>query len=199
MLTPEQKEQGSAEWLALRRTKITGTDAPIIMLENPWTTPMELWRRKLGLDPEPFVNQDMLRGKELEPLARAWYEKNSGIRMSPDVVLNPEYPFMMASLDGISVDGGRILEIKCPNDKTYNHIQRGGHPPRYYRSQIQHCMACTQAVCCDFMCYRIDDGVESAFIYRVERHQPTIEYMIDREEWFYKHLINMTEPIEEYE
>ncbi len=34
--------------------------------------------------------------------------------MFPKVVLHPAHDWMMASLDGIDLDGNSIVEIKCP-------------------------------------------------------------------------------------
>ena len=53
----------------------------------------------------------MLTGTELEPPARAAYEAPTGLVMQPLVLVDGDYS---ASLDGITLDGERILEIKCP-------------------------------------------------------------------------------------
>ena len=53
----------------------------------------------------------MLRGTELEPAARAAYERLTGLTMQPLVMVDGEYP---ASLDGLTLAGDRLVEIKCP-------------------------------------------------------------------------------------
>ena len=56
----------------------------------------------------------MLRGTQLEPQAREAYEQLTGHVMQPLVLVEGDYS---ASLDGITFDGGLMLEIKCPISK----------------------------------------------------------------------------------
>ena len=65
----------------------------------------------------PQVNAAMVRGTELEPAARAAYEVRTGAVMQPLVMRDGPYS---ASLDGITLDGGLILEVKCPFHLSYN-------------------------------------------------------------------------------
>ena len=39
------------EWLELRKAGIGSSEVATIVGLNPWETPYQLWRRKLGLDP----------------------------------------------------------------------------------------------------------------------------------------------------
>lgn len=50
------------------------------------------------------------RGTDLEPAARATYEQTDRRVMQPLVVVDGEYS---VSLDGMTLAGERILEIKC--------------------------------------------------------------------------------------
>lgn len=77
---------------------------------SPWITPYQLWQLKLGLSTQE-VTKAMQRGTELEPVARAAYERQTGRIMRPLVVVDGEYS---ASLDGITLGGERIVELKCP-------------------------------------------------------------------------------------
>lgn len=56
-------QQGSAEWLALRRTKITASDAGVITQLNPWKTPRDLFFEKYGFI-EIIENEAMRRVQE---------------------------------------------------------------------------------------------------------------------------------------
>jgi hypothetical protein len=53
----------------------------------------------------------MLHGTRLEAAARVAYEQLTGNVMQPLVLVEGDYS---ASLDGITLNGGLILEIKCP-------------------------------------------------------------------------------------
>lgn len=188
--------QGSESWKSKRRSCVTSTDAPIIMGENPWTTPIQLYRRKLGLDPEPELNDDMRRGMLLEPQARACASTLFG-PLEPDVVFHKEHPFLMASLDAISPCGKYLVELKCPKISKYKQIDKQG-VPLYYKGQLQHALACTGLDHMFFFCYW-NEPTPIYISIVVERDDEYIERMIERERWFYKCLINFEEPIEIYE
>ncbi len=49
-------EQGSAEWLALRRKMRTASETATVMGCNPYQTPLELARQKRQLDPPTEKN-----------------------------------------------------------------------------------------------------------------------------------------------
>ena len=102
--------QGSPEWHAHRRTYRNESETPAVLGVSPWLTPYQLWQQKLGLV-QPEVNAPMLHGTQLEPAARAAYEARTGLVMQPLVLVDGEYS---ASLDGLTLGGDRILEVKCP-------------------------------------------------------------------------------------
>lgn len=150
--------QGSCEWLAWRRTTITATDAGVIMDCNPYCDAMELRLRKLGLIPEKECSAAMTRGQEMEPIARDHYHKNNLDQIfTPAVVESSEYPFLGASLDGITDDEKSILEIKC-GEKSYK-MAENGEIPEYYKCQIYHQLICTRAEICYYFCFNGKDGI----------------------------------------
>src|SRR5207244_2786888 len=100
--------QGSPEWHEHRRTHRNASETPVLLGLSPWQTPYQLWQAKLGLI-EQEVTAAMHHGSELEPVARAAYERQTGHVMQPLVVVDGEYS---ASLDGATLDTGRIVEIK---------------------------------------------------------------------------------------
>src|SRR5207249_3919639 len=124
----------------------------------PWTTPYQLWQLKLGLI-EQEVNPAMQRGTELEPVARAAYEKQTGRVMQPLVVVDGEYS---ASLDGMTLGGERIVEIKAPfkgRDSTLWKTVEGGRVPECYQWQVQHQLLVTGAALADVFVFDGTDGV----------------------------------------
>jgi len=102
--------QGSPEWHEHRRTHRNASETPVLLGLSPWQTPYQLWQVKLGLL-EPIVTPAMRHGSGLEALARAAYERRTGHVMQPLVVVDDKYS---ASLDGMTLGGKRIVEIKCP-------------------------------------------------------------------------------------
>lgn len=176
--------QGSADWLALRKTKITASDASVIMGVNPWVSPLKLYNEKMGLSEPREKTFAMQRGNDLEEPARQCFEKKTGLTVFPRVVFHPENDWMMASLDGISLNEKHIVEIKCPLKFSLN-------IPDHYFAQIQHQLACTEL---DMCYYFVFDGTDGQFV-EVNRDQQYIESLIKKENEFYQCIVNKTSPI----
>ena len=129
--------QGSAEWHQHRRSHRNASETSAVLGISPWMTPYQLWQIKLGLV-EPEVTPAMLHGTQLEPQARGAYEALTGHVMQPLVLIDGEYG---ASLDGITLGGERVLEIKCPlrgRDSTLWKSVADGVLPEHYQLQVQH-------------------------------------------------------------
>ena len=176
--------QGTPEWLALRKTKITATDASVVLGMNPWKTVEQLYRDKTE-DVPSFTNASMERGTRLETVAREYYSKKTKREMNPTVLIKD---WAMASLDGISSDG-RIVEIKCPGEKVHR-MALEGTIPGYYYPQMQHQMYVADAGEVDYMSF---DGVEGVII-TVERNEAFIKEMVEKEKAFYDCLQAKTPP-----
>lgn len=129
--------QGSPEWHQRRLTHRNASETAAVLGESPWTTPYQLWQERTGrLRRE--VSAAMAHGTRLEPLAREAYEQLTGNVMEPLVLVDGEYS---ASMDGITLDGGLGLEIKCPikgRESTLWAEVSGGHLPTHYYWQVQH-------------------------------------------------------------
>lgn len=177
--------QGSQEWLQLRKTKITATDAPVIMGESPWKKAITLYHEKINEDFVCDQNENMKRGTELEPYARLSFILDTGIDVSPRVIVKD---WAMASLDGISTCGKHVLEIKCLGKKGHELAAEGKIHP-YYKGQLQH-----QMWLCDVssMFYYSFDGINGILI-DVKRDDFYIDLMIQQEKLFYECLINRDE------
>ncbi len=151
-------EQGTDEWLQWRRSILTASDASSILDVNPYCDAMELRLRKLGFIPDNECTPAMKRGQEMEPIARDHYHSiNKHQNFTPAVVESSEFPFLGASLDGITDDGKCILEIKC-GEKSYK-MAENVEIPDYYMSQIQHQLICTRAEICYYFCFNGEKGI----------------------------------------
>lgn len=182
-------EQGTPEWLEFRRTRIGASDAPIIMGESPWCTPHQLWERKLGLTDEQEVTYAMQRGLDVEDEVRRLYHNEKEIQVEPAVLTHKEYPWMIASLDGINEAGTRIIEIKYPNAKDHAVAAEGKVPDKYYW-QLQHQMAVAEVEYMDYVSYSPID----MHIVTIARCDDAVERMIAAEKAFYSNMMSMTEP-----
>lgn len=128
--------QGTAEWHAHRAQSRNASETPAVLGVSPWQTPYQLWLLRTGRAKQE-VTFPMRRGTELEPAARAAYERQTGHIMEPLVLQEGEYS---ASLDGITLDGGLILEVKCPVKGRASELWQSvasGVLPEHYRWQVE--------------------------------------------------------------
>ncbi len=179
--------QGTPEWLAFRKTKITATDACIIMGVSPWKTRRQLYDEKTAeILPDFYMSDAMRRGLELEPIARSLYSIQAGVCVEPRVIVND---WSMASLDGISDCGKFLVEIKCPGEKDHT-LALAGKVPDHYYPQLQHQMYVCNV---QLMHYYSFDGTDGVIV-EVLRDDKYIEKMIAEEYKFYMCLIEKTPP-----
>jgi hypothetical protein len=113
-------EQGTPEWFAIRKMKMTASEAQAIAANGKG---LETYIRNLMKDSyssaekEHFTSKDTERGNELEPLAREIYELTTG-RTVQQVGFIEYDEFVGFSPDGlVDEDGG--TEIKCLNDEKH--------------------------------------------------------------------------------
>jgi putative phage-type endonuclease len=160
MSTIVRMAQGSPEWHEHRRKYRNASETAVVLGLSPWLTPYQLWQVKLGLL-VPEVTPAMRRGSELEPAARAAYERQTGRVMQPLVVVDGEYS---ASLDGMTFRGERIVEIKCPirgKESTLWNTVGAGRLPEHYQVQVQHQLMVTKAEAADVFVF---DGAEGILL-----------------------------------
>jgi predicted phage-related endonuclease len=92
-------------------------------------------------------------------VARAAYERQTKRVMQPLVVVDGEYS---ASLDGMTLGGERIVEIKCPvkgRDSTLWKTVEAGRLPEHYQVQVQHQLLVTEAAVADVYIFDGSEGI----------------------------------------
>jgi len=132
-----QLTQGSQAWLDYRRTMRNASETAAVLGVSPWCTPYQLWLQKTGRA-QTKANAAMQRGTDLEPAARLAYETETSNIMQPLVLQDGPYS---ASLDGMTLEGDLILEIKCPyqgQDSALWREVKAGYVPDHYAAQVQH-------------------------------------------------------------
>ena len=174
-------KQRSKSWLDWRRTKITASDAPIIMEMSPFKTPFQLLDEKLSCYESP-QNKYMKRGNELEPIALQAFEKETGLVMFPAVGVH-ETEWIAASFDGVTIEEDAIVEIKCPGKKDHACALDGKIAEKYI-AQLQHQIYVSGL---SFSYYFSFDG-EKGVILEVKRDEEFIEKMIAKETDFWNIL-----------
>lgn len=92
------------EWLEARKSGIGSSEVGTIVGLNPFETPLQLWRRKLGIDPPQEENFAMKAGHYLEDaVSRFWQDETNRdvIKASAGdwLIQCNEKPFMQVSPD----------------------------------------------------------------------------------------------------
>jgi putative phage-type endonuclease len=177
-------KQGTQKWLNWRHSGIGASDASTIMNENRFKSPDELLHEKKNkIDIEE--NEKMQKGKDLEPIARTVYQKNTKIMVQPICIQSILYPWLIASLDGISSDYKKLVEIKC-GESAYNQAAKN-IIPNYYFGQLQHQLMVTGLNSLDYWCYWPG---EMGILIRVNRDNSYIKKLFKQEEKFYQSMKN---------
>ena len=189
MSTTLQLVQGSPEWLAHRLKYRNASETPAVLGVSPWTTPYQLWLERTGRA-HVQVNAAMKRGSELEPAARAAYEKLTGFVMEPLVLVEGDYS---ASLDGITLAGDLVLEIKCPMRGRSSALWQAAEArelPENYFWQVQHQLMVAGAALAHVFVF---DGTEGALL--EQKPQPE-RWETIRRDWdaFWKFITQDTAP-----
>lgn len=189
MSTIIQLKQGSPEWLAYRLTMRNASETAAVLGLSPWTTPYQLWLLKTGRK-EQAVTPAMQHGMSMEPAARAAYEVQTGNIMQPLVMQDGVYS---ASLDGITLDGDLIVEIKCPvrgHDSTLWKEVANGAVPGHYAVQIQHQLMVSGAKQAHFWVF---DGAQG-LLRTIERDETAMQQVREGWGWFQGFLDGDTPP-----
>ncbi len=186
--------QRSESWLELRRKFIGSSDVAALLGVSPWKTIFDVWQEKCGTDTiEPVKNPWMQRGIDLEDEALRAFELATGFLMSPAVLFSEKHPFMMASLDGLSIDGDAAVELKCPGEKDHLHCVYVGIPEKY-TPQLQHQIEVTGLDKIYYMSYRPEHPTAIS-IREVPRDQAYIDKLIEVERRFYEgHMLTGIPP-----
>lgn len=186
-------QQGSAQWLDVRRGKITASRIADVMdrlkkggegaSRRNYRTEL-LAERLSGRSEEHYVSPEMDWGSEFEPHARAAYEIANDVMVDTvGFILHSKMDFAGASPDGlVGSDGG--LEIKCPKTTTHLKWLQAGTVPEEHQAQCLWNMACAERSWWDFMSYdpRMPEGLR-IFIVRMDRDEARIseiEHEVER-------------------
>lgn len=134
------------DWLHLRSKGIGGSDASIICGLNKYKSPVELWVEKTGMVETKEAGEAAYWGTLVEPLIREEFSRRTGfeVGIEESMLQYPEYPFMLAIVDGILIHpeyGGCIFEAKTLSVFRTDELEDS--IPKEYQLQVQPYMAVT--------------------------------------------------------
>lgn len=163
----ENKDNGMREaWLKWRNTGVGASDASIIMGVSRFKDWEGLIVEKTIGNTEEINSFIIDRGNKIEFQVRMFFEKHKKQSFQPMNVESIDFPFIKASLDGISEDEKSILEIKLLSSVNPDRVNteaegykkwlaaRNGTVPKEYVPQLQHQLFVTGAEVCFFVGYK---------------------------------------------
>ena len=169
-------EQGTEEWLAARCGIPTATGISNIVTPTgkksgsylPYLA--ELIAESIEGLKENYKSEEMARGNELEPFARAAYEFETGnaVVQVGGVYLNADKDLMI-SPDGLIPNLRKGLEIKCPQMKTHIKYLLQGGVPQEYLIQVQSALWVTGYETWDFVSYCPEYYKQPFYLFTAQR------------------------------
>lgn len=147
-------EQGTPEWFSIRKGKATASHAQAIGNNGKG---LETYINEVvseyfsSAEKEQYSNIHTERGNELEPVARSMYELMNNVEV--EQIGFCEYnEFVGGSPDGLIGEEG-MIEIKCPDDKTYFNVLMEEKIDSAYDWQCQMNMLILERKYCDLIFY----------------------------------------------
>jgi putative phage-type endonuclease len=133
-----------AQWLALRKQGIGGSDAAAALGLSKWTSPLALYYDKTSPEINDEDNERFEWGRRNEAtIADGFATRNPDfvVENLPVMLRSSRHPFMLVNIDRFltGADGEHTF-LECKNvDARSAHEWKDG-PPLQYRLQVQHAM-----------------------------------------------------------
>ena len=191
----ETENLSREEWLRYRKRGIGGSDVAAILGISKWNSAISLWLDKTNQTNEPVEeNEAMQWGTIMEPIIRNHFAVVTGktVVEVKAMLQHPEYPFMLADVDGLTTDdegNPAILEIKTASE--YKKSEWENDIPSYYQTQVQHYL-CVTGVQKAYVAVLI--GGNSFKVYEVDADAEIQSMLIAVEKNFWNKVQNMIRP-----
>lgn len=184
-------DQRTSEWGDWRKLGIGASETAQVLNKSPFGSSQNLWELKTDRRPAIKMNPAMLKGQQDEPAALEAYEELTGQVMSPQCAEHDTYSFIRASYDGITSDGKKAVEIKCPGVKTHQ-MAIDGNIPEYYLIQMHQQMLVADIQEIDFFSYYKEwpDVTKRGILITVQRSEILINEIIAACTEFWDHVQN---------
>lgn len=175
--------------------KIGGSDIGIILGMNPYVTPTDLYRQKIGEVPPFEGNEHTQAGEVMEGAIADLYTLRTGrrVRRSNITHAHPVHDFLTANIDREVVGERRIVEIKNVGRHA---AKQWGEPgtdeaPPWYLMQAHHYMLVLDYPAADIVAYF---GGGDLGVYPVERSADMDAIIIDAARTFWQCVQTKTPP-----
>lgn len=167
-------EQRTPEWFDARKGRLTASNMGAWLTQNNKTSAKAQRTAAASVladlagfpDPPVFVSADIQRGIDWEPQAIQEFSRLTGLAVDPIGFAQSKHGLFGASPDGLILETGEGLEIKCPRASKLIQYHQAGELPDEYRDQVHGTMAVLGCKAYHFFAYH--EGLPS-FHVRVER------------------------------
>ena len=196
VIVPDIDKLSYADWLAVRRSGIGGSDAAAAIRLSPWKSALELWQEKVSGQNQPRQeNEAMIWGRIMEPIITKEFVRRTGKNVTPmrSMLQATNWPWMLADLDGLIEDSQRgtgVFEVKTASAFKQDEWAED-RCPDVYMLQLAHYMAVTglsYAVICVLI-----GGNKLQWI-TVDRDDELIASLIQLERRFWQHILTQSPP-----
>jgi hypothetical protein len=170
--------QRSPEWFAARLGRLTGSRASDMLAtiksgeaaaRRDLRVQLVCERLTNQVQESGYINAEMQRGIDLEPVACKAYQELSGNEVTTVGLLQHDELMAACSPDGLVGDKGG-LELKCPKAATHLAYLKAGTLPKEHSAQVTHNLWITGRDWWDFVSY--DDRWPERFqIFHVRVHR----------------------------
>lgn len=190
------KNLSHKEWLSYRNKGIGGSDVSVIAGMNPYKSVHTLWLEKTGqIKPEEGESEYAHFGKLLEPIVRKEFMMRTGkkVRQKHMLLQSEEYPFMIANVDGVVYEEGKMAIFEAKTASAYKkEIWEEGVPIPYIL-QVQHYMAVTGAKK-TYIAALV--GGNHFYHHVIERDEEVMKKIIAMEKYFWEtYILKRVEPV----
>lgn len=163
--------QGTPEWLEVRLSHFTASEAPMMMNDSKYFTRNQLLDHKKGwiTSVDVFTQKLFDKGHAAEDSARTFVELDQFQNFSPLVISNEiEGLPLLASLDGQREDKKMNWEHKLFNKTLAENVENNVLEPGYYW-QLEHQAIVSEV---DHVLFTVSDGTEENSVSMIYTSQP---------------------------
>ena len=175
--------QASDEWMELVKYSIDESDAPIIMELDSTTTSDDLIFTKKRKDQKGYRSK-ILKQLSLKSEARSTYINETQLEVEPMCIKHNKFPWLIASLDGVSSDFESIVEFDCSASSYWKAKNNKISDINY--AKLQHLMMVSGSDVIDYWSYW---SGQKGILQKVERNDTYIESLFKSQLEFADNLI----------
>lgn len=183
--------------LDARSKGVGGSDIPVILGAVTYKTPVQLWLEKRGKAEQEDISDriNIRMGHKLEPIVVELFEEDTGFKCRRQLKprTHKEHPFMVGNVDRDIVGESAGFEAKAFS--PWNRDEWGetgsGDVPLAVTAQCAHYMELYKY---EAWYVGVLLGIHDFRWFKLERHQPTIDKLIEIEREFWSHVVEGTMP-----